>query len=262
MSWIELSDIVLHTELSGNGPHSLVLLHELGGTLDSFDDVVTRLPGTFRTLRYDQRGAGLSEKPRAPFALADHLRDLQALLAATGLQPPFTLAGIAAGCAIAVAYALATPACVASLLLCCPALTVPPERRGYLIDRSDLAAREGMRAITTASLDRSYPQALRQDGRFEAYRARFLANDPVTYGHANRALADTDIATRLGELTIPVQVLAGRHDLLRPPADVQAVAAAIPGASFAIVESGHLMAVQAPGSLVTALATALATHRS
>ncbi|WP_158742644.1 alpha/beta fold hydrolase [Acidisphaera sp. L21] len=255
MSWVELPDIVLHAELTGGGPHSLVLLHELGGSLDSFDHVVARLSTGFRTLRYDQRGAGLSEKPRQPFGLDDQLRDLQGILAATGLQPPYTLAGVAAGCAVAVAYALAAPAQVANLLLCCPALTVPPERRGYLIDRSDRAAREGMRAIATASLDRSYPQMLRQDGRFDAYRARFIANDPVTYGHANRALADTDIATRLGDLAVPVHVLAGRHDLLRPPADVQAVAVAIPGASFAIVDSGHLMAVQAPDALAAALSS-------
>ena len=51
----------------------------------------------------------------------------------------------------------------------------------------------------------------------------------------------------------PCQVLAGQHDPLRPPAEVAATAACIHGAEYAVVESGHLMAVQAPGIVAAAL---------
>ena len=250
MTWLELPDITLRFALSGKWAHGLVLIHELGGGLESFDAVVCRLDHRFRILRYDQRGAGLSEKPRERFTLDNHVRDLAGLLAASGLEPPVLLGGVAAGAAIAVAYALARPASVIGLVLCSPALTVPAERRDYLAARSTLAARRGMRAIAEATLDRSHPPALRGDGTtFAAYRARFLANDPVTYGYANMAVVDATLATQLGALRLPCRVLAGRHDLLRPPAPVAAIAERIPGATFAIVESGHLMSVQAPDAL-------------
>ena len=143
------------------------------------------------------------------------------------------------------------------LVLCSPALTVPAERRDYLAARSTLAARRGMRAIAEATLDRSYPPALRGDGtEFLADRVRFLANDPVTYGYANMALVDATLAPLLGTHCLPCHVLAGRHDLLRPPAQVAAIAACIPGATFAIVESGHLMSVQAPDVVAGELAAA------
>ena len=61
MPWIDANGISIHYELAGNGP-SLVLLHEMGGTLDSWDGIFPALSAGFRTLRYDQRGFGVSEK--------------------------------------------------------------------------------------------------------------------------------------------------------------------------------------------------------
>ena len=40
-------------------------MHEMGGTLDSWDAVAPRSAENFRVLRYDQRGAGLTEKVRS-----------------------------------------------------------------------------------------------------------------------------------------------------------------------------------------------------
>ncbi|HYP11823.1 MAG TPA: alpha/beta fold hydrolase [Xanthobacteraceae bacterium] len=59
--FVDANGVSLHYALAGAG-RSVVLLHELGGTLNSWDGVVPRLAEHFRVLRYDQRGAGLSEK--------------------------------------------------------------------------------------------------------------------------------------------------------------------------------------------------------
>jgi 3-oxoadipate enol-lactonase len=253
MRWIEANGLSLRVEAAGRGPATLVLLHELGGTLASFDALVPALAPACRVVRYDQRGAGGSEKPPGGFTLADHVADLAAILDREA--GAVHLAGVAAGAAIAVAFALACPERVASLSLCAPALTVAPERRAYLAERADLARREGMRAVVEASLARSYPEALRGDAAaFARYRAQFLANDPVAYAHANRALADAELEDRLGALRRPCQVLAGQHDQLRPPDAVRAVAARIPGAHFHVLESGHIMPVQAPAAMAERLA--------
>lgn len=253
MPHASLPGLTLRYELAGRGP-SLVLIHELGGALESFDAILPHLAPTFRVLRYDQRGAGLSEKPRASFTMADHCDDLARLLAAIALPSPFRLVGVAAGAAVAATFALGYPGCVAAIALCAPALRVVPERRAYLIDRSAAASAGGMRAIVDAALANSYPDDLRADrAAFEAYRALFLANDPVAYGHANMALAGTQVADELGGLAAPCLVLAGRHDLLRPPDEVAALASGIQGTVFEIVESGHLMQVQAPEALARRL---------
>ena len=64
MPWLDDNGASIHFELAGNGP-SLVLLHEMGGTLDSWDGIFPELSRRLRTLRYDQRGFGWSEKIRA-----------------------------------------------------------------------------------------------------------------------------------------------------------------------------------------------------
>lgn len=254
MSWAELPDCVLRVERSGHGAGRVVLLHELGGSLESFDAVAALLAPAFQVLRYDQRGAGRSEKPRTPFGMADHAADLHALLRWSGWQEPVLLVGIAAACAILAEFALAHPTDVAGLLLCGAAIVATGVAADYLRTRAERAVQDGMRAVVDTSLARSYPPALRGDGAgFSAYRARMMGNDPVGYAHANMALVRATVERRLGELLVPVDVLAGRHDLVCPPGQIAETASRIPDARFTVVESGHLMAVQTPGLVADAV---------
>jgi 3-oxoadipate enol-lactonase len=204
----------------------------------------------FRILRWDQRGAGLSEKVHAPFTAEDHYRDLRALLDVLELPPPYYFASVAASAAIVLIFNRHHPGQVAAAVLCSPAVSVSPDRRQYLLDRAKLAAREGMRAVADASLARSFPDTIiRERNAYEEYRGRFLANDPVSYGLANRAFADSNVEHTIPTLRCPCLLLAGRHDLLRPPSEVHALAERFPDARFELIESGHLMPLQAPAAV-------------
>ena len=66
MPWMDANGISIHFKLGGQGP-SVVLLHEMGGTLDSWDGIFPALSERFRTLRYDQRGHG--QAPSHKYAL-------------------------------------------------------------------------------------------------------------------------------------------------------------------------------------------------
>ena len=77
------------------GP-SVVLLHELGGTLNSWNKVAPRLAQNYRVLRYDQRGSGLSEKVRQDFSNDVLVEDFEALAKALGLAPPYHFVTVAA----------------------------------------------------------------------------------------------------------------------------------------------------------------------
>ncbi|ARP99167.1 alpha/beta fold hydrolase [Pseudorhodoplanes sinuspersici] len=241
--------------LDGAGSRSLIAIHELGGNLNSFAGIVPHLEHDFQILRYDQRGAGLSEKPRQSFTFADHVADLERVLDHAGIAPPHYLLGLAAGAAIALAFAHKHPKDSAALALCAPALSVSAERRTYLETRTALAERKGMRAVEGDTLSRSYPERYRErhPARFAAYRALFLANDPVGYGHINMAFADADIAEAIAALRAPCLLLAGEHDALRPPDQVKAIAGQIEGARFDMIDSGHIMPAQAPEAMSNAV---------
>ncbi len=60
MNWMEVNGTSLRYECSGSGLTTLVLVHGMGGTLDSWDQVLPALVNGRRILRYDTRGAGLS----------------------------------------------------------------------------------------------------------------------------------------------------------------------------------------------------------
>lgn len=64
MPWIEANGASLRYELSGSGKETLVLVHEAGGCLESYEDALPGLEKEFCVLRYDQRGFGFSEKVR------------------------------------------------------------------------------------------------------------------------------------------------------------------------------------------------------
>jgi len=253
-TFAECSGVSLHYSVSGSGPRSLVLIHELAGTLESFDHMVPALEADFRILRADQRGAGLSEKVRSPFGLDDLVADTLALLQTAGLKPPYWVAGIASGAAIAAALALRCPNEVAALALCAPSLGTNPDRRHYLLERSETAEREGMRAIVDMVFERTYPQHDRGDPEvYSEHRARFLAIDPICYAHANRMLAEVALEPALQHIECPCLLLAGRHDEMRPPAQVERYAALFRRAELAVIDSGHIMVVQAPQAVAEAM---------
>jgi 3-oxoadipate enol-lactonase len=232
----------------------VVLIHELGGSVASWDAVAAKLSPHRQVLRFDQRGHGLSEKVRTAYSLAQHVDDLRAVLDHVPLPAPCWLVSAAAGAAIAVSFAARFPQRVAGLVMCGPALDADAARRSLLEQRADLAVTQGMRAIAEATLARSWPQAIRTDtAAFEAYRARLLAADPLGYAFANRALGEMDLAQVLGQVQCPSLLMAGRHDLLRPPEQVERQVARFSHGEFAVVPSGHLMAVQNPHEVVERL---------
>jgi 3-oxoadipate enol-lactonase len=240
----------LRYELSGTGSTSLILIHELGGSLHSWDQVIATLEDRFRVLRYDLRGAGESDPVREPFTMEDHANDLERLIDASGLTSPFLIVGAAAGSAVAVTYAARHPADTSGLVLCAPALSVTPERRRYLTERSELAAQHGMQAIVDQTIEKSFPRVvIREMAPYQTYRARFLENDPVSYGLANRALAESTADTLASSVGCPILLLAGTHDSLRPPDHVRAVASSFPHAQVEELDSAHIISQQAPVEL-------------
>ena len=78
-----------------------------------------------------------------------------------------------------------------------------------LDERAAFAAREGMRAALPTTLALSYPPHLGERAAYEAYLGRYLANDPVCFGFAFRALARTNMLHMLPLIRCPAMVVAG-----------------------------------------------------
>jgi 3-oxoadipate enol-lactonase len=257
--FIDANGVSLHYDLAGRSGPAVVLLHELGGTLNSWDAVAPRLAGRRRVLRYDQRGSGLSEKVRQEFTNDVLMQDFIALSKIVGLEPPYHFVTVAAAATQALRFLELHPNEVGALVLCNPAPGVDPSRAAALDERAAFAMREGMRASLPTTLAISYPEHLGERTAYEAYRGRYLGNDPVGFGYGFRALARTNMVHMLPKIACPTMVIAGRHDTVRPHAGSAELAKKIPGARFELIEAGHFMPTQGPEPLLKLLEEFLPT---
>lgn len=254
MRFIEVNGAALRYELTGSAASTVVLVHEMGGTLESFDDVAPMLAQKHRVLRYDTRGAGLSQKVRGTLTFDTMADDLAALVEALGITGKVAVAGVAVGGGIALNAAARFPGRVSAVIAGSPAIGIEPDRRPGVFARIDRLEQEGMRSVAEVSHDSGYPAALRADAkRFAQFRARWLGNDPASYATIYRMLASSDLTPRLATLACPVLVIGGRHDGTRPPAMVEPVAGLIPGARYQLLDTGHYMAAQTPELVADAI---------
>lgn len=261
MNWIEVNGTSLRCELAGSGKTTLVLVHEMGGTLESWDKVMPTLTNTRQVLRYDTRGAGQSEKLGGKVTWNEMADDIAALLDAHNISGKVAVAGTAVGAGIAVHFAVRHEARTAVLVISSPALAVSGDRRQGTLDRAASIEAKGMRGVVESSLANSYPPAVRHNAeQFRKFRARWLANDPQSFAAISRMLAEEDISGEAARVSCPTLVIGCKHDGLRPPAAVEAMAKQIPDAQYIEMNSGHFAAVQTPGLMAQAIHQFVSTN--
>lgn len=247
MPFIEVNGAALRYDVTGTGDNTLVLVHEMGGTLESWDDVLPALSRTRKVLRYDTRGAGLSEKLRGTGSIDVMADDVSALLDALAIKGRVAIAGIAVGGAIAIHFAARHAARTAALIPMGPATGMAPERRAAALAGADNMERQGVRAVIDAGLVNSYPPVMRGNPkRFERVRNQRLGNDPASQAAIARMLNGMDLSADYPRIKCPTLFLAGIHDGLRPPKSVEPLSKLVAGARFQALETAHFMSQQTP----------------
>jgi len=260
MDFKEINGVGLRYELSGRGDRTLVLVHEMGGSLESWDDVAPRFAGSRRVLRYDTRGAGLSQKIRGELHIDTMADDVAALLDTLAITGKVALVGIAVGGAIALHFAARYPERTSAVVAGSPATGVAAERRPAALERVAKIEASGMGFAVEDSMRNGYAPELRGDlKRFEQFRARWLGNDPASYATVWRMLASTEMDGELARLNCPVLVIGGSFDRVRVPALAEATAKSIPGARYSELRTGHYMSVQTPELISDCIAEFLKT---
>lgn len=242
---------MLHVVIeSGAGPDGLrvVLVHGFTQTHRSWDEVASALRGRFDLVRVDLPGHGGSARLRLGFA-----ETAAAIASACGTPAgPATYVGYSLGGRLCLRLALDRPDAVRSLVLigASPGLADPTEREARR--RADALLAADLEAGGTARfLERWLAQPL-----FETTtpRADDLAarreNTPEGLAYALRRLgtgSQEPVWHRLGELAMPVLLVAGEDDA-KFRAIAERVAAAIgPSATTAWVPgAGHAVPLDQP----------------
>ncbi|HEY0286385.1 MAG TPA: alpha/beta hydrolase [Pseudomonas sp.] len=263
MQWIKINGNVLRYELSPENGPMLVLIHEMGGTLESWDTPCTRLNNRFRTLRYDVRGSGLSEKIVGQTTVDEQVDDLYALLAALPIEGPIALAGVAVGAAIAIRFAARYPQLISHLIGFSPACGVAPHARHATLECAAAIRHEGLRELIPQLLEKTWPAPLRTDPQaFESFSHRWLSADPQSFAAIFSMLARMELEDDLPRLPSRTLFIAGEYDGLRPPSEIDRLAALASHIETLHVASGHFMPVQSPQWVITLLEQYILDNRA
>jgi len=250
--FIKVKDLAIHVLIEGPpGAPPLVLLHSLGTTAHIWDAQAAALSRSFRVIRPDLRGHGLTTCTPGPYSMALFADDLAALLTALEIDEVH-LGGISIGGLIAQSFAAAHPGRVASLMLVDTALSIPPAQSWT--DRAAKVRAEGMGSIADAVLARWVTPAFLDAPETHGLREMLMRTPAEGYAAAAEAIAAADLTASTSTLQIPTLIVVGEQDQATPIASAQALNAAIAGSSLAIIENAaHIPTVEKPAEVTAVL---------
>lgn len=237
---------LFYQESGAPGAPPLVLIMGWGGDHTAWALQAPAFAATHRVIALDNRGAGQSDVPPAPYTIAGMAADVVGVMDALGVDRAH-LCGASMGGMIAQELALRHPHRVRTLQLHCTAASVDAYGR-FLIDtllavkaRGD--REENVRAVLPWILCR---KTLNERPEF----IRFWIDRALTYPYPigldglsrqAQAIGAHDTAGRLGELTMPTLITTGSEDILVPPSSSRDLHARITGSELAeIPDAGHL----------------------
>lgn len=271
---VDVGDTRLHVTERGTGALPLFVLHG-GPGLDHtiFGSYLDALGDVCRLLLVDERATGRSE-PSEPstWTLERQAADVEALASSLGLDR-YAVLGHSYGALLALQHAVDFPGRPAATIVSCGIASArwltrveaelaafePLELRDQVQSSwaREAEARTDADVASIISDQLPFHFADPRDPRIDDLRAAIgdaRYGPDVLRAAATEEYGSIDVEDRLGAVTHPVLVVAGRHDRTCPFEASEAIAAAVPDAELVILEhSGHMVYVEQTESYLTAV---------
>ncbi|SEM89562.1 3-oxoadipate enol-lactonase [Loktanella fryxellensis] len=253
---VRSGDAHLSVKVTGRVDGPVVLLsNSLGAGLDMWAPQRAVLEPHFRVIGYDTRGHGQSSTPPGPYRFADLTADMLAILDNFHVVQA-DIVGLSLGGMTALGMGLNHAGRVRRIVCACARADAPPPFVAGWDDRIAAIDAGGMAAIWPGTLDRWLtPDFAQTHPDVVAALARdFTAMDVAGYTGCARALQSLDYRRDLPGMTVPVLYIAGADDMGAPPAAMQDMAQATPGASYVeIPDCAHIANLNATAAFDRAL---------
>ena len=228
-------------------PPALVFLHYWGGSHRTFEPVIARLAPGRAVVSYDHRGWGAARGLPGPYGIGQLADDVLEVVRELGLRR-YVLAGHSMGGKTAQLAAARRPDGLAGLVLIAPA----PPRPAIDAQAADaLSHAYDSRTTVSDALQHVLTYQALPDGLRERVLTDSLAADDEARLAWPRHGITEDITAAASAIEVPVQILAGQHDQVEPPATLETnLLPVIPGARMTLIDgSGHLSPLEAPGQI-------------
>jgi 3-oxoadipate enol-lactonase len=211
----------LYYELTG--PEDRPVILQLGGGLfgrHNFGLVNDGFRERFRLLSFDARGYGASDHPREAYTIEGWAADAEGLLDAVGLDPVF-VHGTSMGGMIAIAFTAAYPQ--RTIAACADVAFAKPDVYRRTVFRVWRRMAETMPwdefsdHVTTQAVGATFMEGPEGKNIFQLVRDIVGLNDPYTVRQACLAMENMDLSPLLPQISRPLLMTNGTHDVLCPP---------------------------------------------
>ena len=241
----------IYFEMFGSGPRVL-FFNGSGATIEGSRLLIERLAKWCEVVVHDQRGLGLTGYPsNSQYSMADYARDGAALLDHIGWDES-AVVGISFGGMVALEFAVTWPQRVQRLALLC---TSPGGAGGSsyplheLVSKDQAERRRIMPLLTDSRFTAEWLATHDLDRQVVEYQragAESPKDETRAAGEAAQLAARRhhDVWSRLGSITSPTFIAAGRYDRIAPPENSEAMASEIAHSQLHLYEGGHIFVLQ------------------
>ncbi|MGB1005626.1 MAG: 3-oxoadipate enol-lactonase [Thalassobaculaceae bacterium] len=255
--------ITLNYQLDGPEDQPVLLFsNSLASNLHMWDPQIAAVADDFRVLRYDSRGHGGSDAPADDYTIDQLADDALALLDTLGIEKVF-YCGLSKGGMVGQKLARRNPDRLHAAVLCATSSYMGPADLWQ--GRINTARTEGMGGVVEATLARWFTEDFHESdpGAVDKVREMVMTTPVDGFIGCCRAIQEMDQRNDLGEIDLPVLVIAGAEDPGTTPAMNKAIADAIPGAGYVeLAGAAHFCNVQAADAFNVALTTFLAAQKA
>jgi 3-oxoadipate enol-lactonase len=242
MELIKINGINLNVKIKGEG-HPLVLIHGIGIDHTQWKDVIDHFSENFKTITYDCRGHGNSDKPES-YTLQDHVNDLIGIMDYYQFEKA-SVYGTSMGSYIAQGVAIAAQDKIDKLILAVTksnGLTSSVQRlmKEHEKELEGLSPQEVFLALLKYMSHNT--EIMKQ--HLDIFQTKLT---PEQFSSANKAISGFDFRNDLSKVKAKTLVISGKYDGLNPPSEGKLSASLIPNSVYIEMQySGHIPMFEEP----------------
>jgi len=236
MPKLRVNDIEMNYELHGEG-EPLVLIAGLTGSLEAWRPPLPAFANEYRVLIFDNRGAGLTDKPAGPYSMPMMADDAAGLMDALGIETA-RVYGVSMGGMIAQELTLRHPQKVKALVLGCTtpggpnSVPTPQKTLDEMAGIPSVSEEEGLEIALGWMFTEEFVAANRQQVREIALNCFDLRPPRHAFLGQLGAINAHNTYDRLPLITAPTLVIGGGADELVASGNSPILAQRIPGAEL------------------------------